>query len=92
MNTYFPAPQHIEASGNVWEQCRTRSWNLTGEGFRAYPGPAPLEQWMRRSKKEKRCIECGELGTVKQESVIVASVDHYYLCEPCDTYFKEKHQ
>ena len=76
VNTYNPALQHMEVSGNDWEQWRARIWNQMADGFRAYPGLAPLEQWMRRSKKEKRCIECGELGTVKQESVIVASVDH----------------
>ena len=92
MTTYNPALQHMEVSGTDWQQWRARIWNQIADTCHGYPGLDPLEQWMRRSKKGKCCIECGEPGTVKQDSVIVAAVDHYYLCQPCDEYYKEKHR
>jgi hypothetical protein len=81
---------HMPVEGNEWEQWRAKIWNQMSDRF-GYPGLAPLEQWMRRSRKEKRCIECGETGGVRQESIIVAAVDHYWLCVECDRWLREKH-
>lgn len=77
--------------GNGWQQWRARIWNQMVRHLHCYPGLAPLEQWMWRSQKEERCIECGAPGTVEQKSVIVAAVDHYYLCTACDTFYRNKH-
>jgi hypothetical protein len=88
--TYIADLQHMPVAGNDWEQWRARIWNQIADGFQGHPGLAPLEQWMRRSHKEKRCIECGDPGTIQQDSIIVASVDSYFLCQPCDTYYREK--
>lgn len=82
--------QHMEVSGNEWHQWRAQMWNQMADGLGGYPGLAPLEQWMLRSAKEKRCVECGEPGEVEQTSAIVASVKTYWLCASCERYFEEK--
>ncbi|KKL47774.1 hypothetical protein LCGC14_2332150 [marine sediment metagenome] len=79
----------MPVTGNQWEQWRARIWNAIAARV-GYPGLAPLEQWMLRSRKEKRCIQCGNPGTVQQESVLIASVDHYFMCGPCDAYHRER--
>ena len=33
VNTYNPALQHMEVSGNDWEQWRARIWNQMADGF-----------------------------------------------------------
>lgn len=81
----------MPVEGNEWEQWKARIWNSMTRHLLSFPGLAPLEQWMRRSYKEKRCLECGDPGTVQHFSVIVACVDSYLLCQPCDNYYREKH-
>ena len=76
-------------TGNEWQQWCQRMWNQIARG--GYPGLAPLEQYMRRSLKEKRCIDCGEPGTVYQESVIVPAVAGYYFCPDCAHYWEHKY-
>lgn len=73
-----------------WQTWREGIWNVMVERFNGHPGLAPLEQYMLRSRKEKRCVDCGELGTVEHKSVIVPSVSHYYMCAECDDYYNEK--
>ena len=74
---------HMDVDGNDWEQWRARIWNQLASGLRGYPGLAPLEQWMLRSAKERRCVQCGEPGEVEEDSVLVASVRRYWLCGSC---------
>ncbi len=81
---------HMPIEGNDWQQWRARIWNQIADAFGTYPGLAPLEQWMLRSKRERRCVDCGEPGSVWEQSVIVASVRHYWLCAGCDRYYREK--
>lgn len=70
-------------TGNEWKRWRMRIWNQMAVGLGGYPGLAPLEQWMRRSHKERRCVECGDPGEAEQESVLVLSVRSYWLCADC---------
>ena len=74
---------HMEVSGNEWEQWRARVWNQLASGLRGYPGLAPVEQWMLRSRKERRCVQCGEPGAEEQDSMLIASVRSYWLCAEC---------
>lgn len=78
----------MPVEGNEWEQWKARIWNAMSARF--YPGLAALEQYMLRSQEEKRCVECGEAGTAKQESVLIKSVSHYYFCDDCDAYWRNK--
>lgn len=73
----------MEVDGNEWQQWKARVWNQIAASIQGHPGLAPLEQWMRRSAKEKRCIECGKPGQVREESIIVACVSHYWMCDEC---------
>lgn len=75
--------------GNEWEQWKARMWNTLVDQF-GYPGFTALEQYMRRSKREQRCIECGAPGTVKHTSYIVAAVPHYWMCQSCHDYWETK--
>lgn len=83
------ALNYMPIEGNDWERWRAIIWNSMALRF-GYPGLAPLEQWMRRSKREKRCLECGAAGTIQEESVIVKAVSHYWMCAECGTYWRNK--
>jgi hypothetical protein len=72
-----------------WYTWKDRIWTSMEARF-GYPGLAPLEQYMLRSAKEQRCVECGDPGTQQQASVLVASVKHYWMCDDCDTYWKSR--
>lgn len=72
-----------------WRQWREAIWNLM-EKHLGYPGLGPLEQYMLRSKREKRCIDCGKPGTMYQQSVLIKCVDHYWMCDDCDAYWRQK--
>lgn len=85
----YPALFYQPVEGNDWEQWRARMWNQMVDQF-GYPGLAPLEQYMKRSHRERRCVECGEPGTVNQVSVIIPAVADYWMCDACDTYWKER--
>lgn len=80
----------MPVEGNAWEQWKARVWNQMAERFNAYPGLAPLEQWTWRSFKEKRCIECGDPGTERQQSHLIKVVDHYWMCAECADYWRRK--
>lgn len=74
----------------IWESMHR---NLNPEGLPGIAGLACLEQYMRRSAMEKRCIECGEPGTVAQdrtESSLIQSVPRYWMCAECHTYWEHK--
>lgn len=75
--------------GNDWEQWKARMFNQMVDQFGS-PGFAPLEQYTLRSKKEKRCIECGAAGTVQQKSILIKCVSHYWMCDSCDDYWRHK--
>ena len=66
-----------------WQRWKENIWDQMVRHFHCYPGLAPLEQWILRSNREKRCVECGEPGTVRQESVLIKVVDHYWMCAEC---------
>jgi len=42
-----------------------------------------LEQRIWRSYRRQECADCGGPGTVQQESVLIKSVPHYWLCQDC---------
>jgi len=73
-----------------WQAWKENIWDQMARQFHCHPGLAPLEQHMKRSKAEKRCIECGEPGTVQQPSVLIKSVSHYYFCQECADYWEHK--
>lgn len=79
----------MPVEGNDWEQWKARVWNALVARF-GYPGLAPLEQWIVRSYKERRCVECGAPGTHQHESVLVKVVPHYWMCDDCHKYWEEK--
>ena len=83
MPTAVQSLYHMEVSGNDWEQWRATMWNTIADGMQGHPRLAPLEQWMLRSRKEQRCVQCGTPTDNKQDSIIVASVSHYYICGEC---------
>ena len=90
--TVFRQLYHMPVEGTDWQQWRARMWNQIADRVRGHPRLSPLEQWMLRSRKEQRCVECGEEGTIKcLGSPLVPSVSHYFMCQECDTYYKEKH-
>lgn len=84
--TEFMWLHHMTVDGNEWQQWKARIWNQIADMMQGPPGLAPLEQWMRRSAKEKRCVDCGAPGTVKEESVLIKAVSHYYHCDDCAAY------
>jgi hypothetical protein len=69
-----------------WGEWKESVWTtLERQGY--YPGLIALEQYMRRSQSDKRCVDCGERGTVRQESGgLVPSVSFYYFCQECADY------
>ena len=73
----------------TWSEWKAAIWTSMERDF-GYPGLAPLEQYMHRSKKEKRCVECGEPGTERHTSHIVASVPFFWMCPECHTYWETK--
>jgi len=86
-------PESEFKDANDWEQWKMRLWNQMVRNFGRHPGLAPLEQYMLRSAAEHRCIECGDVGSVRVESgglICVARVTHYFMCQDCDRYWKEK--
>lgn len=78
------------AAGEEWFAWKERLWNSMAAQI-GYPGLAHLEQIMRRSAYESRCVECGERGTVEQASGLILSVKSYWFCDACDAYWKAKH-
>jgi hypothetical protein len=78
-----------ESAADEWQAWRTQLGEATFSGTRL-DGMVVLEQLMFRSRDRKRCIECGDPGTVRQESVLIQSVSHYWMCADCDTYWKNK--
>lgn len=67
-------------------------WNQL-EAQYGYPGLAALEQYMWRSHKETRCVECGDPGTAKQERSrvsLVQSIPFYWMCGDCAEYWRNK--
>lgn len=81
---------HMPVEGNDWEQWKARVWNVMADRF-GHPGLAPLEQWTWRSNRERRCIDCGEPGTVRQESGLIKVVSHYWFCDGCAQYWASKY-
>lgn len=77
-------------SESEWESWKQRVWNAVTIRCGAHPGLVPLEQYMLRSHKEKRCIECGEPGTVQQRSALILSVAGYYFCADCAYFWEHK--
>jgi hypothetical protein len=68
-----------------WYDWRERlSENHPGSGLN---GEVVFEQMILRSKREKRCAECGGPAEVVQTSGWIKSVDHYFLCDSCDAHF-----
>jgi len=55
------------------------------------PGLCILEQYVLRSQKEKRCIVCGDAGTKRQESVLIKSASHYWMCDECADYWEHRY-
>lgn len=53
-------------------------------------GMVVFEQRVLRSRKLTECIECGDPGTAQQESILIKSVPHYFMCDDCDAYWKAK--
>lgn len=75
--------------GNEWEQWKARVFNQMVEQF-GNPGLVPLEQHMWRSKRERRCIECGGPPDVEFKSIIIAVVSHYYMCQSCADWWNKR--
>lgn len=73
----------------TWQEWSDALWDAMERRY-GYPGLAHLEQKMLRSKREQRCVECGDAGTEQQESTLIASVSHYWMCADCDSYWREK--
>jgi hypothetical protein len=73
-----------------WQAWKERMWDQLVHQFYPDHGLCAQEQYTRRSQRERRCIECGEPGTVKQESVLIKAVSHYYLCDACNAYWEAK--
>ena len=71
--------------GNEWQRWKIRMYNQMARQF-DHPGLAPLEQYMKRSQREKRCIDCGDpCGPDRfMESVLIKSVKGYYGCAECE--------
>ena len=72
--------------GNDWQRWKIRMDNQMRRQF-THPGLAPLEQFMIRSQREKRCIDCGEPSTDFQESILIKSVKGYYHCTDCQALY-----
>ena len=74
--------------GNDWERWKIRMYNQMARQF-THPGLAPLEQYMIRSQREKRCIDCGDPCSPDRfmDSVLVKSVKGYYHCAECEALY-----
>jgi hypothetical protein len=53
-------------------------------------GMACTEQYLWRSGKERRCVECGDPGTVQFKSELIASVASYWLWAECNAWYEHK--
>ena len=73
-------------TGNSWVRWKIKIDNQMTRQF-THPGLAPLEQFMIRSQREKRCIDCGEPSTDFQESILIKSVKGYYHCPDCQALY-----
>ena len=60
------------------------------DGLPGMPGLIVLEQRMRRSYRQRECIDCGAPATVWQKSVLVACVPEYGHCADCAAWWKAK--
>ena len=79
----------IDEIRTEWQQWHDQLWESMTERF-GYPGLAHLEQLMIRSRREKRCVDCGAAGTSRQTGGgLVKSVDHYYFCDDCAAYWDD---
>ena len=85
-NTILPEHPATILRRDEWADWRGRIWDSMEARF-GYPGLAPLEQYMLRSRKERRCVECGDPGTARQESILIKSVSHYFMCADCDQHY-----
>ena len=86
--------QPVTPDLNDWERWKAETWNALTRGLEGYPGLAPLEQYMLRSQRERRCIDCGAPGTVpveRTEASLVKTVAVYYHCDGCAAYWAEKY-
>ena len=72
-----------------WAEWKDAIWNQMADRF-GHPGLAPLEQYMIRSEREKRCVDCGEPGTISKASVIIPRVKTYWMCDDCNAYWEAK--
>ena len=73
-----------------WQLWREDMWDRMVRQFWPHHGMPTLEQYTIRSRREKRCIECGEPGTVKEESVLIKAVPYYWFCDECAAYWAAK--
>jgi len=77
--------------GESWSSWRMAIWDTFMEKGFDNPGMVAFEQWALRSKREKRCIDCGKPGVVKQRgSGFCAAVSHYWMCQDCHDYWQSK--
>lgn len=77
-----------------WYAWKTAIWDSMAARF-GYPGLAPLEQYMLRSQKEQRCVECGLPGTQPQGRSaysLVQAVKCYWFCDECAAYWAQRAQ
>lgn len=82
----------MPVEGTEWEQWKARIWNQLYLMLQGNPGLSALEQWTRRSAKEKRCVECGEHTDNKIEGGgLIKSVAFYFMCPECVSYYERKH-
>lgn len=75
-----------------WAAWSQRVWDTLAARFDR-PHMAYLEQRMMRSQREQRCVQCGDAGTVREDSgphSLIHSVSHYWLCADCDAYYNER--
>ena len=70
--------------GNDWQRWKIRMYNQLARQFER-PQLSALEQYMKRSFKEKRCIDCGDSCGPDHfmESILIKSVQGYYSCPEC---------
>ena len=89
IQTFSPYHMPIDDECNEWQQWKARMWNQLADGIRSHPGMAALEQWMIRSQREKRCIDCGEPCTKEHfhQSILIKCVKGYYHCPECQALY-----
>ena len=49
------------------------------------------EQAAWRSDGQKRCVQCGDPGHAKYDSVLFPAAKHYWMCQHCDDRQKAKY-